>query len=439
LNKKRLVLLVILFITIGLFSLQQPSENSFRGDAVVSEPTAPEKGTRPLKSISDKFEKGETLSSIFKKYGMHTDDLFELKSAVASIQSLRDIKPGKPYSFTLNEDNYISSFTCGIDDDTILKIERVDGCFQAQKYNIPYETHILTIGGTIQNTLVSAFGNEREDYLLALQAADILAWDIDFNTDVRKGDTFRIIVEGLYSEGKFKKYGRILSIEFVNGSQTYNAYLFEQDGKTDYYNADGQSLRKAFLKAPLSFRRISSHFSRSRLHPILKVRRPHHGIDYVAATGTPVSTVADGRITFAGYKSGYGKIVIVNHANGYQTYYGHLSRIKSNIRPGKKVQQGDLIGNVGATGLATGPHLHFEMRQGGRAINPLAVKKVAGSPVPAAQMAEFKNTTQTMNNIYTVALFFDTNNTQRKNHSLQPALLYASLASSSPQGKFRKN
>jgi len=353
------------------------------------------------------------------------EELFEMKSATASIHPLREIRTGKPYSFFLNEQNYINSFTYRIDDDTILKIERVDGCFRAHKYNIPYETNILTIGGTIQNTLVSAFGNEREDYLLALQAADILAWDIDFNTDIRTGDTFRIIVEGLYSDGVFKKYGRILSIEFVNNNQTYNAYLFEHNGKTDYYNAEGQSLRKAFLKAPLSFRRISSCFNKSRLHPILKIRRPHHGIDYAAATGTPVSAVADGKVFFAGYKGDYGKLIILKHHNSYSTYYGHLSRIKSGIRKGKKVQQGDLIGYVGATGLATGPHLYYEMRKSKTPINPLWVKNVAGEPLPPAQMADFKRLTASMNKIFTVAIFYDTNDIERKNHYLQPTLLSA--------------
>ena len=430
---KNLSLLIFLSVLLSFYCIHPSLANNFKGESVaVSE-------VKHLKSISDKIKKGETLSSIFAKYGIRAKEFFEIKSAVASVHSLRELRPGKPYSFTLNDENYINSFTYGINDDTILKIERVGGCFQARKYNIPYETRVLTIGGTIQNMLVSAFGSEREDYLLALQAADILAWDIDFNTDVRTGDSFKIVVEGLYSGGIFKKYGRILSIEFVNNKRTYSAYLFEHDGKMDYYNGEGQSLRKAFLKAPLSFRRISSNFSRSRMHPILRVCRPHYGIDYVAATGTPVSTVADGTVNFAGFRGGYGRLIIISHPNGYQTYYGHLSAFNKNIHQGKKVQQGDLIGYVGATGLATGPHLHYEMRLAQSPINPLKIKNVAGKPVPSVQMADFKKRTQTMDNIFQVAIFFDTKNTQRKNHSLQPALLYASLSSTSPQNKSFKN
>lgn len=439
-NRKTLILLVTLFVLMGFFPFHQSLIDYFQGRTTFSsEGMAPVPDVKPLKSINDKIKKGDTLSSIFSKYGMHSNELFEIKTALANVHSPRDIRPGKPYSFTLDDENYINSFIYEIDDSTILKIERVEGCFQASKYNIPYETRILTIGGTIQNMLVSAFGSEKEDYILALQAADILAWDIDFNTDIRTGDTFKIIVEGLYSEGKFKKYGRILSIEFINNGQTHNAYLFEHDGKNDYYNANGQSLRKAFLKAPLSFRRISSHFSKNRLHPVRKIRCPHNGVDYAAATGTPVNAVADGTVSFAGYRSGFGKLIMVSHLNGYKTYYGHLSRFNKGIHTGKKVQQGDLIGYVGATGMATGPHLHYEMRRGSTPINPLSIKNVPGKPIPAEQMAEFRRQSQTMSNIFNVAIFYDTKNTQRKNHSLQPALLYSSLSPALQHGNSSKN
>jgi len=419
LKRNKLIFLTFFVCFIFFFSLYQPLLNVFidRSDP------APE--VAPLKSIQSTIENGETLSSIFLKYGLRTEQLLEIKNAAANIHPLRIIRPGNSYTFILDEQNHINYFAYGIDDDTQLIIEWVDGGFKASKYNIPYQSRILTIGGSVQDNLISAFGTDKEDYLLALQAADILAWDIDFNTDLRKDDQFKIIVEGLYWNGEFRKYGRILSMEFVNNNQTHNAYLFEYDGRRDYYNAQGLSLRKAFLKAPLSFRRISSQFSRSRLHPILKVRRPHHGIDYVAASGTPVSTVADGIVTFAGYRGGYGKLIMISHRNGYKTYYGHLSRLGSGIRKGKKVQQGDLVGYVGATGLATGPHLHYEMRRGGAPVNPLRVKNVAGQPVPAGQMTEFKQLARAMNKIYDVAVFYDTKNVARKDHYLQPALLSA--------------
>ncbi len=415
-KNKKIFLLTIFVVLIASFSLHQPLINLFK------DKTPPAEQIPSFKSISSIIEQGDTLFSIFTENGLRTEDLFAMKSAAASIHPLKSLRPGKSYNIVLDEQNFINSFTYGIDDDTILKIERVENEFQAHKYDIPYETRILTISGTIEDNLISAVGTERENYLLALQVADILAWDIDFNTDLRMGDTFRIIIEGLYLNGDFKKYGKILAVEFINNNQAYRAFLFEHGNKTDYYDSQGNSLRKAFLKAPLSFRRISSHFSKSRFHPVLKIYRPHHGIDYTARTGTPVSTVGDGKITFAGRKGAYGKLIIVSHRNGYQTYYGHLSRFAKGIHVGKRVDQGDLIGYVGATGLATGPHLHYEMRQGKKPINPFRVKNVAGEPVPKAQRAEFKKQSLTLDKIFAAAIFYDARQKESKKYCLNPEL-----------------
>ena len=416
-KNKKIFLLAIFVVLIASFSLHQPLINLFK------DKTPPAEQIPSFKSINSTIEQGDTLFSIFLDHGLRTEDLFAMKSAAASIHPLKALRPGKAYSIVLDEQNFINSFTYGIDDDTILKIERVENQFQARKYDIPYETRILTVSGTIEDNLISAVGTERENYLLALQVADILAWDIDFNTDLRTGDTFRIITEGLYLNGDFKKYGKILAVEFINNNQAYRAFLFEHGDKPNYYDAAGNSLRKAFLKAPLSFRRISSHFSKSRFHPVLKIYRPHHGIDYTAPTGTPVSTVGDGKITFAGRKGAYGKLIIISHRNGYQTYYGHLSRFAKGIHMGKNVKQGDLIGYVGATGLATGPHLHYEMRQGKAPINPFRVKNVAGEPVPKTQMAEFKKQTLTLDKIFAAAIFYDARQEESKKYCLNPEML----------------
>jgi murein DD-endopeptidase MepM/ murein hydrolase activator NlpD len=225
--------------------------------------------------------------------------------------------------------------------------------------------------------------------MLALQLSDIFAWDIDFSTDLRNRDTFKIVAEALYRNGEFKKYGEIISAEFMNNGRTYHAYRFQVNGKADYFDDDGKSLKKAFLKAPLSFRRISSTFSRGRFHPVLKIYRPHHGLDYAAPTGTPVSSVSDGTVVFAGRKGQYGKFIMVRHKNGYKTCYGHLSRIGKGIRKGVGVEQGEVIGYVGSTGLATGPHLHYEIRINNRPVNPLTVKLPDGDPIPRSLMAEF--------------------------------------------------
>lgn len=414
-RRKKIFLLALFTVLIASFSLHQPIINLFKSEAPAEIATG--------KVISNAIEQGDTLFSLFVRHGLRTEELFAMKSAAASIHPLRELRPGKAYSFVLNEQNSINSFTYGIDDDTILKIERVNNIFQAQKYDIPYERRILTVRGSIEDNLISAVGAAREDYLLALQVADILAWDIDFNADLRKGDTFRIIAEGLYLGKEFKKYGEILAVEFINNNQSYTAYLFERYGKANYYDAAGNSLRKAFLKAPLSFRRISSFYSKSRLHPVLRIYRPHHGIDYSAPAGTPVSATAGGTVSFAGYKGDYGNLVIVSHHNSYQTYYGHLSRFAKGIRKGKKVNQGDLVGYVGATGLATGPHLHYEMRMGKTPVNPFRVKNVSGEPVPKEQRAEFKRTAIALDKIFAAAIFYDVRQAESKKFCLNPEML----------------
>lgn len=207
---------------------------------------------------------------------------------------------------------------------------------------------------------------------------------------MRNGDTFKVVVEELYRDNEFKRYGNIIAAEFVNNGRIYRAYRFEHNGKTGYYDDEGNALKRAFLKAPLSFRRISSGFSKGRFHPVLKRYRPHHGIDYAAPAGTPVSAVGDGTVAFSGYKGDYGKLVMIRHPNGYKTYYGHLSRIGKGISPGVKVGQGEVIGYVGSTGLATGPHLHYEMRVNGAPFNPLRLKVSSGEPIPKGLMAEFE-------------------------------------------------
>ncbi len=353
--------------------------------------------TQEYREIKGSIKKGETLFDIFKRYGISITELFSLKEASADVHKLRYLYPGRPYRIVLNSNNQIDSFVYWLNDDTILNIIRTESGFYANKVAVEYEKKIKHIRGIIKDNLISSMGDSRESIMIAHQLSDIFAWDIDFTTDLRNGDVFKIVVEELYLDGKFRKYGDILSTEFRNNGEVYYAYRFEYNEKADYFNAEGKSVRKAFLKAPLNFRRISSGFTSRRLHPILKIYRPHHGLDYAAPRGTPVSVVGDGTVVFAGYKGRYGKLVLVRHPNGYRTYYGHLSRIAKNIKKGAKVEQGRTIGYVGATGLATGPHLHYEMRLNNKPINPFKVKIPSGKSIPRTSMAEFKKFKNKMN------------------------------------------
>jgi len=340
--------------------------------------------------ITGTVKRGETFFDIFKKYKLDLNELYSLREAALDVHRLRELLPGQPYRITVDEDDRVSAFEYAINDDAVLSITRTDSGFSAEKHVIEYEKKIRHIGGVIKDNLISSIGEGRENVMLALQLSDIFAWDIDFSTDLRNRDTFKIVAEALYRDGEFKKYGEIISAEFMNNGRTYHAYRFEVNGKTDYFDDEGKSLKKAFLKAPLSFRRISSTFSRGRFHPVLKIYRPHHGLDYAAPTGTPVSAVGDGTVVFAGRKGQYGRFIMIRHRNGYRTCYGHLSRIGKNIRKGVSVEQGQIIGNVGATGLATGPHLHYEIRINNRPVNPLMVKLPDGDPIPGSLMAEFR-------------------------------------------------
>ncbi|HDH50186.1 MAG TPA: M23 family metallopeptidase, partial [Nitrospirae bacterium] len=233
-------------------------------------------------------------------------------------------------------------------------------------------------------------GTHNEYLRLALELSDIYAWDIDFLTDIRNGDTVKIMVEELWSGEVFRGFGNILAAEFLNNGQMHYAFRFEHDGYADYYDDNGRSLRKTLLKSPLKFTHISSHFSRKRFHPILRIYRPHLGVDYAAPAGTPVSAAGGGTVLFAGYKGQNGKMVKIRHSGGFETYYGHLSRIPKRVRKGRKISQGDIIGYVGSTGLATGPHLDYRIRQNGKFVNPLKIRLPRGKAVPKSLMAEFK-------------------------------------------------
>jgi murein DD-endopeptidase MepM/ murein hydrolase activator NlpD len=346
-------------------------------------------GNDYFQTISGTIQKGETLFDVFKKHKLDITELFELKQASASIHKLKDVYPGRPYKTVIDDKYQICEFTYWIDDENILNIVRTEEGFSATKKIIEYEKKTLHIGGTIQDNLIESIGDGKRDFLLALQLSDIFAWDIDFTTDLRKGDVFKIVVDGCYLDNEFKKYGSILAAEFINNGQTYHAFRFEHNGEVDYYDSEGKSLRRAFLKAPLSFSRISSRFSKRRFHPILRIYRPHLGIDYAAPIGTPVSAVGDGTIVFAGYKGQNGNLVMIRHPKSFRTYYGHLSKIKKGIRRGVKVKQGQVVGYVGSTGLSTGPHLDYRIKKHNRFVDPLTLTLPRGGTVPKRAMADF--------------------------------------------------
>ncbi len=325
---------------------------------------------------------GVTFGDSLQRMGLDPVTSANIVNAAQAVFDLRHMRAGNWLAIGRSVAGDLRAVRYQVDADRMLWVCPRSRGFTAEIKPIP--THMETAGviGEVQDSLFNAVTDAGESPELAMRLAEIFGWDLDFYTDPRVGDTFRVVVEKkTYANGQTASYGRILAAEYNNAGHAYQAVLFrDPSGAPAYYAPDGKSLQKAFLRSPLKFAApITSHFSRSRFHPILKVNRAHLGIDYGAPTGTPVQTIASGRVVFAGRKGGAGNLVHIQHANGYETMYMHLSRIL--VRPGQRVEQGQRIGLVGSTGLATGPHLDFRVLQRGAYRN----FEVLRSHLPPAQ------------------------------------------------------
>ena len=254
----------------------------------------------------------------------------------------------------------------------------------------PITSEVLRLEGVVDSSLFGAMDGAGGDPELAVQIAQIYQWDIDFLRDIRKGDTFVVVVDRQTVEGEFFGWGTVFATRFVNDGRILDAVVYPDDsGRLGYYDLEGQPLRKQFLRSPLKFSRVTSRFSMSRFHPVLRRRMPHYGVDYGAPTGTPAHVTADGTVTFAGRKGGGGNMVTVRHTNGYETNYLHLSRYGKGVRRGARVSQGQVIGYVGSTGLSTGPHLDYRVTLNGKWINPLRISSPAVKPLSKDRLQRF--------------------------------------------------
>jgi murein DD-endopeptidase MepM/ murein hydrolase activator NlpD len=338
---------------------------------------------------------GQTLARSLGKNGVSASTVHLIATEMAPVFDFRYARPGDSYRLTQDEEGELVRFSYSRSPLQHYTLERTGAGYLAASHEPELVRRRARIAGLVSTTLyqaVEALGEEAE---LAHDFAEIFAWDVDFSRSVQPGDEFSILYERLFLVGEdgteaYVRPGRVLAARYTNGLREYKALYFEHaEGKGGYYRPDGSSVRRQLLRAPLNYRRISSRFSRSRHHPILRVRRPHLGIDYAAPRGTPVWAVADGTVIFRGYSGGFGKLVKLRHANGYVSYYGHLSRFPRGMRVGQRVQQKEVIGYVGSTGLTTGPHLHYQLMQHGRWVDPGAVRTPAGPPIPAAAQGEF--------------------------------------------------
>jgi murein DD-endopeptidase MepM/ murein hydrolase activator NlpD len=343
----------------------------------------------------DVLKPGEVLAGLLARWSIPNDKINAIYAALATTGfNFRQMKPGDSVSLI-----YQGLHLNGIDyhQNPVVSYEvRFDttGNARAQKITLPVDTVKCAIKGTIENSLWHSLLKLGGTPELVVEFAEILRYDIDFFTECNNGDTFELLVDQLEANGRFYRYGRVYAVHYRGRTDNvYGFYYCDPSGRWDYYNEKGQSLRKTILRSPLSFARVSSYFG-MRFHPILKIVRPHQGVDYVAPKGTPVSAIADGVVTMARWNGGYGKMVELRHSGGLASRYGHLSRYGPGIKVGKKVHQGATVGYVGATGLATGPHLHFEIRQHGNPVNPLKVIPPRAEPVPARYLADFQRVRQ---------------------------------------------
>lgn len=343
-------------------------------------------------TICDTVKKGESIYYLLLDHGIDNNSIHELVSEFDKIFNVKRSFPGDICTAICDSLNSIRWFEYRRGDREIYVVERKGDSFTSYRKEIECIRVARAVEGEIKTSLYEAMVDCGLGGEIIFAYADIFAWDVDFYVDVRVNDRFRLLFEECSLDGRVIEYGRILAAEYLGEEANVTAVLFEDStGHGDYYDRAGQSLRKTFLKSPFKYgyKRISSGFSWSRLHPIRKVRRPHLGIDYVAPSGTPVIATAEGIVEFAGREGGFGKYVKIKHGGGIHTTYGHLSRYGRGVRKGARVKQGQVIGYVGATGLATGPHLDYRFIKNGRYVNPLRVKVPAAAPVKEAFMDEF--------------------------------------------------
>ncbi|MDJ0807777.1 MAG: peptidoglycan DD-metalloendopeptidase family protein, partial [Gammaproteobacteria bacterium] len=305
--------------------------------------------------------------------------------------TLTKIRPGETLHVELDAEDHFVNLTLQHSKVNSLFIELTDdGKFAATQKTRDVELRTAHVQATIENSLYLSAQNAGLPDAVIMELANIFGWDIDFALEIRSGDRFTVIYQEEYLEGEKLRNGPILAAEFVNQGRTYRAVRYvDGSGKADYFTPEGRSMRKAFLRAPVDFRRISSRFTKERWHPVLGKKRPHRGVDYAAKTGTPIRAAGDGKILHRGKKGGYGRTVIIQHGQRYTTLYGHLSRYNKKAKPGSKVKQGQIIGYVGQSGLATGPHLHYEFRVNGVHRNPLTVKLPDAEPIAKKYRSDF--------------------------------------------------
>ncbi|MDZ7805181.1 OapA family protein [Thiohalophilus sp.] len=339
--------------------------------------------------------RGDSLAAIFKRHSIPARELHQIMQLGRTTRNLNALHPGDIVRFKLDEQQRVQQMVFDISRLKSLQVSRqADDQFAARIIEHELDRRLTQSSGVIKTSLYEAGKAAGLDDGLIMQMTAIFGWDIDFVLDIRRGDHFTLIYEEQYLDGEKVQDGPIIAAEFVNqGRQVHAIRYTDKEGRSDYYSPEGYSMRKAFLRTPVDFRRISSRFGK-RHHPVLNRMRMHKGVDYAARTGTPIQAAGDGKIVYRGWKGGYGRVIILQHGGRYSTLYAHMSGFKGGLRVGSRVKQGQIIGFVGRSGRVTGAHLHYEFRVNGTHRDPLTVKLPEAEPIKPAYKMEFKQVAQ---------------------------------------------
>ncbi|WP_437880244.1 peptidoglycan DD-metalloendopeptidase family protein [Pseudomonas sp. LRF_L74] len=368
--------------------LQPPPQES--ADATVAEPVV----ENPLqKSVS--VGNGDTLSTMFSKVGLNANDLHIALGSSKDAKQFSRLKVGQVLDFTLATDGKLDKLSSKVSNLETITLSRNDAGYSFKRELIKPDVHSSYAHGVIKSSLFVSAKRAGLSHNLTMDLANVFGYDIDFALDIREGDEFEVIYEKHVVDGKEVASGDILAARFTNRGKTYTAVRYtSKQGNTSYYTADGNSMRKAFIRTPVDFARISSRFSLGRQHPILNKIRAHKGVDYAAPRGTPIKAAGDGKVILAGRRGGYGNAVIIQHGSSYRTLYGHMQGFAKGISTGTSVKQGQIIGYIGTTGLSTGPHLHYEFQVNGVHVDPLSQKLPMADPIARNEKQRFMQLSQ---------------------------------------------
>lgn len=340
--------------------------------------------------VSYSVQKNDNLTSLFKRAGLDARDVYNISQATLESKELNRLYPGESLAFLI-EGAALKKLKYAVNPLKTIIIASINNEYVVKTIERTPETRERYVEGVIEDSLFADAERAGLSNNMIMRFASMFGWDVDFSQDIRKGDRFKVIYNEQFLDGKKIKDGHIVAAQFINNGESFTAIRYtDSDGGSSYYTPDGHSMRKAFLRMPVDFARISSSFNLKRKHPVLNRIRAHKGVDYAASTGTPIKASGDGKVIWKGTKGGYGRAIILQHGSNITTLYAHMSKYNTKLEQGSRVTQGQVIGYVGSSGLASGPHLHYEFRVSGTHKNPMTVKFPQASPVPKKELAAFQ-------------------------------------------------